>query len=143
MTITAEERETILQSFTLENLFCTMKAKHGLKNKAILFNFDVTMGSWEGAEVCELIAIFMLSLIGNKYDTKNIGLYRDDGLAIFKNTSDPQFEKIKKTFEKMFKNKGLDIIIKCNLKIVDYLEVSLNLNDGSCRPYRKPNEETN
>ena len=120
-----------------------MKAKHGLKNKAIPFNFDVTMGSWEGAEVCELIAIFMLSLIGNKYDTKNIGLHRDDGLAIFKNTSDPQFEKIKKTFEKMFKNKGLDIIIKCNLKIVDYLEVSLNLNDGSCRPYRKPNEETN
>ena len=27
-------------------------------------NFDVTMGSYDGAEVCELIGIFMLSLIG-------------------------------------------------------------------------------
>ena len=63
----------------------------------------------------------MLSLIGNKYNPNNIGLYRDDGLAVFKNTSGPQSEKIKKTFQKMFKNKGLDIIINCNMKIVNYL----------------------
>ena len=43
----------------------------------------------------------------------------------------------------MFKNKGLDIIINCNMKIVNYLDVTLNLKDGSYRPYKKPNEETN
>ena len=48
-----------------------------------------------------------------------------------------------KTFQRMFKNKGLDIIINCNMKIVNYLDVTLNLNDGSYRPYKKPNEETN
>ena len=64
-------------------------------------------------------------------------------MAIFKNISGPQSEKIKKTFQKMFKNKGLDIIINCNMKIVNYLDVTLNLNDGSYRPYKKPNEETN
>ena len=85
----------------------------------------------------------MLSLIGNKYNPNNIGLYRDDGLAVFKNTSGPQSEKIKKTFQRMFKNKGLDIIINCNMKIVNYLDVTLNLNDGSYRPCKKPNEETN
>ena len=85
----------------------------------------------------------MLSLTGNKYNPNNIGLYRDDGLAVFKNTSGPQSEKIKKTFQKMFKNKGLDIIINCNMKIVNYLDVTLNLNDGSYRPYKKPNDETN
>ena len=31
----------------------------------------------------------MLSLIGNKYNPDHIGLYRDDGLAVFKNTSGP------------------------------------------------------
>ena len=31
------------------------------------------MGSYDGAEVCELIGIFMLSLIGNKYNPNNIG----------------------------------------------------------------------
>ena len=79
--------------------------------------------------------------IGN--NPSNIGLYRDDGLAVFKSTSGPQSEKIKKTFQKMFKNKGLDIIINCNMKIVNYLDVTLNLNDGSYRPYKKPNDETN
>ena len=78
----------------------------------------------------------MLSLTGNKYNPNNIGLYRDDGLAVFKNTSGPQSEKIKKTFQKMFKNKGLDIIINCNKKIVNYLDVALNLNDGSYHPYK-------
>ena len=42
----------------------------------------------------------------------------------------------------MFKQKGLQIIIGCNLKVVNYLGVTFNLNDGSYRPYRKPNDET-
>ena len=29
------------------------------------------------------------------------------------------------------------------MKIVNYLDVTLNLNDGSYRPYKKPNDETN
>ena len=29
------------------------------------------------------------------------------------------------------------------MKIVNYLDVMLNLNDGSCRPYKKPSDETN
>ena len=47
---------------------------------------------YEGAEVCELSSIFMLSLTGNKYSPNNIGLYRNDGLAIFKNASGPPSE---------------------------------------------------
>ena len=69
--------------------------------KSLLFNqeqtwmkkesdmFDVSMGAYDGAEVCELIGIFLLNLLGRQYDTKNIGLYRDDGLSIFKNFSGP------------------------------------------------------
>ena len=39
------------------------------------------------------------------------------------------------------KDKGLQIIIKCNLKIIDYLDVTLNLNDRTYRPFHKPNQE--
>ena len=39
-------------------------------------NFDVTKGAYDGAEVCELIGIFMLPLLSKH---KNyIGLYRDE-----------------------------------------------------------------
>ena len=59
---------------------------------------DVTMGAYDGAEVCELIAIYTLYLTGKKYDSKNIGLYRDDRLAAFKNVSGPASEKIKNSY---------------------------------------------
>ena len=100
--------------------------------------FDVSMGTYYGAKVCELIGIFLLNLLGRQYDTKNIDLYRDDGLSIFKNCSGAQMEKIKKHLQKAFKNNSLDVIIECNMKIVNYLDVTFNLNDGTYRPYQKP-----
>ena len=36
----------------------------------------------------------------------------------------------------------LDVIIECNTKIVNYLDVTFNLNDGTYKPYKKPNNET-
>ena len=69
-------------------------------------DFDVTMGAYDGAEICELIGIFMLSLLGTKYDSKNIGLHRDDGLSIFRNVSGLELEKIKKHIRKIFKEKS-------------------------------------
>ena len=100
--------------------------------------FDVSMGAYDGTEVCELIDIFLLNLLGRWYDTKNSGLSRDDGLSSFKNCSGPQMEKIKKYLQKVFKNNGLDVIIECNMKIVNYLDVTFNLNDGTYRSYQKP-----
>ena len=70
-----------------------------------IYNFDVTMGSYDGAEVWELSGIFMLSLIANKYNPNNIGLYRDDGLAIFQNTSSDNLNNLKRFFKKCLKTK--------------------------------------
>ena len=81
--------------------------------KSLLFNqeqkwmkkgsdlFDVSMGASDGREVCELIGIFLLNLLRRQYDTKNIGLYRDDGFSMFKNCGGPQMEQIKKHLQKV------------------------------------------
>ena len=42
-------------------------------------SFDVTMSSFDGAETCELVVVYILSQL--KEITPNVGLYRDDGLA--------------------------------------------------------------
>ena len=42
-------------------------------------DFDVTMGSFDGAETCELVGLFLLSQLSHL--SVNVGLYRDDGLA--------------------------------------------------------------
>ena len=49
-------------------------------------------------------------------------------------------KKHKKVIQNIFKDKGLEIIIRC--KIVDNLDVTLNLNDAGYRPFHKPNRET-
>ena len=49
--------------------------------------FDVTMGSYGGAEICELVGIFILKSLEDKIDKQDIGLYRDDGLIILHNVN--------------------------------------------------------
>ena len=48
-------------------------------------------------------------------------------MAVFKDKSDLSAEKIKKEFQNNFQENNLKIVIKCNLKTVDYLDVTLNL----------------
>ena len=66
-------------------------------------NFDVTMSAYDGAEVCELIGILMLFLLSKHINKNHIGLYRDDGLAITKNTSGTEAKQLKRKLQKLFK----------------------------------------
>ena len=114
---------------------CSIPEKSLLYNNGIPWvkkegtGFDVIMGAYDRAEICELISIFMLLLLGTKYDSENIGLHRDDGLSIFRNVTGPELEKIKKHIKKIFKEKMLNVIIECTTKIVNYLDVTFNLCD--------------
>ena len=51
-----------------------------------------------------------------------------------------QLETIKTILQKTFKDFGLEISAESNLKIVNYLDVTLNLNDGSFRPCDKSDD---
>ena len=89
--------------------------------------FDVTMGSFDGAEVCELIGLFLLNNFSEKYG--NVGHYRDDGLVLLRNSSGPQSEGTRKDIRREFKKQGLNISISTNQKICNFLDVTLNLTD--------------
>ena len=52
------------------------------------------MGSYDGAESCELVGSFLLHLITANHG-KKFGLYRDDGLGIVKESA-REIERIKK-----------------------------------------------
>ena len=74
-------------------------------------SFDMTMGSYDGVEVCELVGLFILNGLGITYGKENIGFYRDDGLAVFKNITGPQADRIRKDIRRHFKTHGLNITI--------------------------------
>ena len=100
--------------------------------------FDVTMGSFDGAEVCELIGIFLLQKLS--HININIGLYRDDGLGASRLTA-RQTEIAKKKLCSVFKEHGLKITIEANVKIVNFLDVTFNLQTDTYQPYMKPNSK--
>ena len=45
-------------------------------------SFDVPMGSYMGAEICDLVGLYLLNDLGKIAEANGIGLYRDDGLMI-------------------------------------------------------------
>ena len=65
--------------------------------------FDLTQGALDGAEICEIIGIFSSYELSQTYNKNNIELSFYDGLGVFKNMSGPEFEKIKRHSQKIFK----------------------------------------
>ena len=95
------------------------------------------MGSYDGAETCGLVGTFFLNHITSKHGN-NFGLYRDDGLGVM-NASARVIENVKKDLCSIFNQFGLKITIEANMKIINFLDVTLNLSSGKYQPYSKPN----
>ncbi len=95
------------------------------------------MGSFDGAEVYELVGLFILHYLRTKFKNKNNGFYRDDGLAAFQYMGPRTAEKIKKQFLDCLQDLDLKITCEANLKIVNYLDVTFNLSTEKYCPYRK------
>ena len=93
----------------------------------------MSMGAYDGAELCELVGTYMLNVLSKKYNKNDFGLHRDEGLVVLKNKSGSKSEQVKKNIQKIFKEHGLDVTIQCNIKVVNYLDVTFNLNDGTYR----------
>ena len=104
-------------------------------------NFEILMGCCDGAEICELVGIYIQDKLCKLMNKKDFGLYRDDGLGILRNTSGPEADQKRKNIIKIFKECGLSITCEVNKKIVDFLDVRFNLNDQTYEPYTKLNNE--
>ena len=102
-------------------------------------DFDVPMGSFDSAEVCDLVGLFLLSELEKLKVDVQFGLYKDDGLAVTR-LSPQRAENVKKKICSLFQKHGLRITIEANKQVVQYLDVELNLEDGSFKPFVKPND---
>ena len=92
------------------------------------------MGSNDGAEICELTGIYILLQLSNLLPQEDIGLYRDDGQILLRNTNGQLMDRIRKNLIKLFKLIGFKIEIGTNLKIVNSLDVTFNLANSTYRP---------
>ena len=77
------------------------------------------MGSYDGAETCELVGLQLLNRLSTVIDKGGVGSYRDDGLAAINNANGPKLDRIRK-----------DIIIER-----DFLDVNFNLATKKYFPF--------
>ena len=98
------------------------------------------MGSFDGAEICELVGLYILNDISELVGKENVGLYRDDGLAVIDRATGPKSDSRRKDIISIFQKHGLSITIEVNLQAVDFLDVTFDLAQNKYFPYRKPND---
>ena len=101
-------------------------------------DFDITMGSWDGAETCDICVLFLLSKV--QHLNINIGAYRDDWLAV-SSQRERQVEKTKQEVAKIFKDNGLSLEIVANKTTINFLDVTFDLSTGLYKPFMKENNE--
>ena len=78
-------------------------------------DFDVPMGSYDGAELCELVGAFMLTELDGVINKADIGLYRDDGLGVMRQLGKPEIERRKKIIIQIFKQHKLGITVSAGM----------------------------
>ena len=98
--------------------------------------FDITMGSYDGAETTDLVGLFLLHQL--KHLPVDLGLYRDDGLAVSALTN-RLTEKLWQQIKRVYEDNGLKVTAEVNKKVVDFLDVTFDLNTGRYKPFMKAN----
>ena len=104
--------------------------------------FDVPMGSFHGAELCELIGLYILDKLKDVLVPSHYGLYRDDGLAVVETCAPCNPVKVERKIRKVLDDIGFKITIETGLKRTEFLDVKLDLCLDTFSPYRKPNNTT-
>lgn len=97
------------------------------------------MGSFDIAEVYELIVQYLLNILKSEFVEKNIRLYRGDNISCLENKSEPKVRKMKSNICKNFKCNGLSNTVESNLHTTKYVDVTFTLKTGKYYPYRKQN----
>ena len=119
------------------------KGEQWIKKKG---TFDCAMGSFDGAKCCELIGLCILNKLTTgkfaPFKSSQLGLYRDDGLAVVKirGRQGGILNSLRKKEIEIFKKEELNITVEHGMVNTDFLDVRLDLGMAEYRPFRKEND---
>ena len=104
-------------------------------------NFDTPIGAYDGAEICEIVGCVLLYSINKIVDPGSHGLYHYDGLIIVDKSTPKKCDGIRKRLHRLFGEFEFKLDKQTDLKMADYLDVTLNLYNGTVSPFRKRNQD--
>ena len=97
------------------------------------------MGAYDSVQVVDLIGIDILNTLGVLSTRSRWGFFRMTELSSSRLVTDPKTSKIHKKIIRAFNFLELRIEIVSNLKIVNFLDVPLDLDDSTFNPFSKSN----
>ena len=103
-------------------------------------DFDNSMGSLDGCELCEYVGLFLLSKMkeDKELSSTNVALYRDD--LILETVSNAfQVHKIKLRITKIFEDEGLKMCDWEEGLEMNYLDVAFDISQNTYKPFQKEN----
>ena len=99
-------------------------------------DFNIPMGSFDGARCCEIVGLYLLHQITLKSKgithKENYGLYREDGLMVVQG-GPSECEKITQKLRKLFMKEKLEITTEVGKSGTDYLNLYLDLKNDCYR----------
>ena len=97
-------------------------------------------GGYDSSQIADLVGLYILNMLARIINPQQVGLYRDDGLLYIPNSNGPLSSSIQKRIVRAFKFLGFKIEISSNIKIVNFLDVTLDLSSNSYKPFIKSNQ---
>ena len=97
------------------------------------------MGGYDSSQIADLVGLYILNMLTRIISPQQVGLYHDDGLLYIPNSNGPLCSSIHKRIIRALKFLGFKIEISSNIKIVNFLDVTLDLSNNSYKPSIKTN----
>ena len=104
--------------------YATTKDALGPKNQ-----FDVSMGANDGAEICDLVGLYIHTEIHENIDFTSVGSCRYDGLAVIRSASGSSLDRYGKKLITIFHDNELKITVKTGKTSINFC-----LNSESYQP---------
>ena len=98
------------------------------------------MGGYDSSQIADLVGLYILNMLIRIISPQQAGLYHDDGLLFIPKSNGPLSSSIQKGIIRAFKFLGFRIEILPNIKIVNFLDVTLDLSNNSYKPFIKTNQ---
>ena len=97
-------------------------------------------GSYDSSQIADLVGLYILDILCRIVSPEQIGLKRDDGIICIPNSNGPNSSRIEKKIIRAFKFLGFKIEVSSNNKIVNFLDVTLNLLNNTYKPLLKTDQ---
>ena len=102
-------------------------------------SFSASMQSYYRAEICKLVAVYLLNQSSIAIDKSAVGLYRDGGLAAINNANSPKLNRMRKNIIALFPQEVFSITIETSLIQTSFLDVIFSLATEKYCPLGKAN----